>query len=137
MPLFKWHEDYSVGVKKIDDEHKRLVEMLNTAFFAIQDMREQEALPELVDDMRAYAMHHFATEEMFMKHYHYPEAEAHIMKHNDFMVYVATADNALTTVRNLTLDPAKVFKYIADWLREHIMETDKELGRFLVEKGVS
>lgn len=137
MPLFKWHDSYSVGVKKIDDEHKRLVEMLNKAFFAIQDRREQEALPELVDDMCKYAMHHFATEEMLMKLHQYPDAEAHILKHNDFRIYVATADNALTSVRDLALDPDKVFKYVANWLREHIMKPDKELGRFLVEKSVS
>lgn len=136
MPLMRWKDDYSVGVKKIDDEHKELIGMINKIYDSIENMREAELLPELVADMRKYAMHHFASEEMLMKHYQYPEFEAHRKMHNDFMVFAASADSALASGTKSPLNPNNVFKYLANWLLEHILKTDKELGVFLNEKGV-
>ncbi|WP_031478932.1 bacteriohemerythrin [Maridesulfovibrio frigidus] len=135
MPILTWKNDYSVGVKKIDDEHKTLIDMINKAYDSVEAMKEEEILAELVDEMRNYAMTHFATEEMYMKHHKYPHAETHRKQHNEFMIHVASTDNLLSSDKN-EIDPIKVFKYLADWLRNHILITDKKFGAFLNEKGL-
>ncbi|SDK72553.1 hemerythrin [Maridesulfovibrio ferrireducens] len=135
MALLSWNDNYSIGIKKIDNEHKVLIGMINKAYDSIEKMEEQKVLLELISEMRQYAMDHFSTEEMFMKHYTYPETENHRKQHNHFMIYVASADNMMDADNN-ALDPYKVFKYLADWLKNHILVTDKQFGSFLMDKGV-
>ncbi len=135
MSILKWKNEYSVGVEIIDSEHRQLIEMINKAFDSVENMEEDEVLSELVEEMRRYAMTHFATEEKLMREYGYPEAEEHKKQHNDFMITAASSDNMLSN-DNIELEPIKIFKFLADWLRKHILGTDKKLGAFLNEKGV-
>lgn len=135
MPVLSWKKEYSVGVEQIDNEHKQLIEMINKAYDSVEDREEEEVLSELVKEMQQYAKTHFATEAAFMKIHDYPEVESHRLKHNDFMMHAAPAGKKLTS-DGKELDPIKVFKYLADWLTDHIMETDKHLGAFLNEKGI-
>lgn len=135
MPVLTWDESYSVGVRKIDNEHKLLIAMINKAYDSVNDQDDQDALRELADDMRGYAKSHFATEADFMVKYDYPGIEEHRRKHNDFMLHAAPTAKLFSN-EGQDIDPLKVFKYLAEWLSDHIQETDKELGAFLNEKGV-
>lgn len=130
MPILSWKEEFSVGVKKIDDEHKTLVDIINNAYDSVESREEEDVLLELTNKMRKYAMTHFATEERLMDKYEYPYAESHKKEHSDFMIKAASPDNMLGS-EDKEIEPTKVFKYLADWLREHILKTDKKLGDFL------
>ena len=135
MPVLSWKDGYSVGVRSIDDEHKQLLAMINRAYDSVENMEEEKVMMELVEEMRRYAMVHFATEEKMMLQYDYPFSKEHKLEHNDFMIKAASSNNILDTSPK-GIEPVKIFKYLADWLREHIMKTDKKLGEFLNEKGV-
>lgn len=134
MPIIKWKEEYSVGVRIIDKEHKQLISMINRAYDSVENMEEEKVLIELVEDMRKYAMTHFATEEKLMALYKYPHKDEHKQHHNDFMIKAASSDNMLSS--GDSINPIKVFKYLSDWLRHHIFDTDKKFGTFLNEHGV-
>lgn len=136
MPVLKWKEEYSVGVRVIDEEHRLLVEMINKAFGSMENIKEEKVLAELVEEMRRYAMRHFATEEGLMILYAYPLEEEHKMEHSDFMLTAASSDGVLGNDRGV-LDPVSIIKFLADWLQHHILETDMKLGRFLNDQGVS
>ncbi|WP_291327386.1 bacteriohemerythrin [Desulfovibrio sp. UCD-KL4C] len=135
MPLLTWNANYSVGIKKIDDDHKILIEMINKACASIEQMEEQKVLKELVVDMRQYAMKHFSREEELMEQYDYPDSESHKKLHNHFIIYAASLDNMKDSEKEI-LEPIKIFKYLADWLRNHILVTDKKFGAFLIDKGI-
>ncbi|WP_027720539.1 bacteriohemerythrin [Maridesulfovibrio zosterae] len=135
MPILSWKDGYSVGVRSIDDEHKQLLAMINRAYDSVENMEEEKVMIELVDEMRRYAMIHFATEEKMMLQYDYPFSNEHKLQHNDFMIKAASSNNILDSSAS-GVEPVKIFKYLADWLREHILKTDKKLGEFLNEKGV-
>jgi len=134
MPILKWDESYSVGVKVIDDEHRQLIAMINKAYDSVTNMEEDKVLGELVKDMCAYAMSHFATEDSLMNKYGYPAAERHIKMHENFAVKAEALNNLVSSGDKV--EPVKVFKFLADWLRDHILKTDKELGKFLNEQGL-
>jgi hemerythrin len=42
MPLMVWNNRLSVGVKVIDDEHKRLLSLANDLYDAIVDQRKEQ-----------------------------------------------------------------------------------------------
>lgn len=135
MPLLTWTEDYAVGVEKIDSDHKKLIDMINKAYDSSDGEGDDDVvLATLVGDMIEYATTHFATEAELMKEYGYPGAQQHMLEHGDFTARAVISGGTLA--QEWTLDPVKVFRFLADWLNNHIMETDKELGRFLNSKGV-
>lgn len=136
MPLLNWNESYAVGVERIDSEHKQLIDMINKAYDSSESGGDDDdvVLATLVGDMIDYAKTHFATEAELMKQYGYPDATQHILEHGDFTARAVISGGTIS--QEWTLDTIKIFQFLADWLNNHIMETDRELGAYLNSKGV-
>lgn len=128
----EWNEKFSVGVKRMDDEHKVLVGIINKAYDSSELMDAADATFVLLRDMNDYAEKHFATEEEYMRRYGYQPHEPHIQEHALFRKRVA---EALARGRN-GADPYKVFQFLRDWFYNHTMKDDKALGAFLQTRGV-
>jgi len=133
MPIISWTDAYSVGIQQIDDEHKELISIINKAYDASENTSDEATLNELALDLRRYALMHFATETVLMKESGYPDAEEHLRQHKDFTRHTLVT-NSTRSADNRVLDPIKTIKYLSDWLNTHILETDMELAKFLIEK---
>ena len=134
MPLITWKDDFSVGVASIDDQHKKLIDMINRAEKSAMDSNDADELSDLIMDMNAYARSHFAHENQLMETHGYPDAAGHMAMHDAFAKRAMPFQDS--GLDNDALDPVAIFKYLAQWLNKHILETDMELGRFLNERGV-
>lgn len=133
MPLIQWEDRLSVGVEQIDNDHKLIIRMINKAYDSSKV--DHETLQELINDMRTYALNHFATETSLMKKYGYPETDRHLRQHKDFVMR-AVVTSSLDATKDWSLDAVKVFQYLSDWVDNHILVEDKKLGRYLNEHGV-
>jgi hemerythrin-like metal-binding protein len=138
MALFEWDDNLLVGVLEIDDQHQRLVELINLLHDDIissdksgSEKVTQEILEELVD----YTIAHFSIEQYLMDVHKYPESPAHINEHNKFIDKINRFEKDFkekhSNIQQDTLD------FLKDWLYNHIMKVDKEFGKFLNSKGVS
>lgn len=135
MALVAWKEDYVVNVREIDDQHKKLVAMINELHDAMLAKKAKEVLGPLLSKLVAYCASHFATEEKLLKTHGYPEYDDHKEKHEKMTAKVLALQNDWKAGRvNLTLD---VSKFLKDWLDKHILGTDKKYGPFLNGKGVN
>ncbi len=134
MPLLPWTDEYSVGVDQIDTEHMKLIDMINKAYDTAENGNDEVVLSQLVADMLDYATVHFSTEAALMKEYGYPESADHMQEHGDFTAKIVTAGGDPS--QDWSKDPVRVFRFLGNWLTNHILKTDKELGKFLNEKGV-
>ena len=129
-----WKDEYSVGIDSIDQQHKRLVNLINQLHTAVTystgEQFEREALDELVD----YTKTHFTYEEGLMEQNGYPDFEPHKAQHRKMIQKVdavlAEYEKDQDTAMNEALD------YLSDWLINHINGTDKEYSSFLIAKGV-
>lgn len=134
MPLLEWDKSYAIDVKELDDDHKVLVEMLNKAFDASEVEGKTESLPLLVAEMRAYAEMHFHKEEELMAALSYPDKEAHAGMHK---IFRDRAQEFAQAGENWKMsDTIDLLTFLADWLKVHILGTDRKLGTFLKNKGV-
>ena len=66
MAFFDWKENYSVGIAKLDDQHKKLVSFLNDLYSAMKAGKGTDVLDEVLKGMVAYTKTHFVTEENLM-----------------------------------------------------------------------
>jgi hemerythrin len=134
MPLLLWREDYSVGIRIIDSQHKRLVELLNAIYDASRVGKGRDVLGKSLAELVSYTFIHFGTEEDFMMIHGYPDYGAHKAEHEalaqkviDFQREFESGKAALT---------AEVMLFLRDWLNDHILQTDRKIGPFLTSRGV-
>jgi hemerythrin len=135
MALLTWNEKYSVNVREIDDQHKRLLTLVGNLHSAMLEGKGREGLGKVLDGVVAYAASHFAAEERLMKAHGYPEYEEHRTIHTKMTQKVLDIQKQYHQGKvNITLD---TMKFLEDWVAKHIMGTDKKYGPFLNSKGVS
>jgi hemerythrin len=135
MPLFEWNDAlYSVGVKAIDDQHKKLVEMLNELHEAQGRGQSAGVMNQVLSDLIAYADYHFTTEEDFMRNYEYPDYLKHKAKHDALrQTALGLQADFRSGKRAVSIE---LSHFLRDWLAHHIQGTDKQLGVFLNSRGV-
>ncbi len=134
MAFFGWKDEYSVGIKKFDEQHKRIVGYLNELYEAMKGGKGKDALGEVLTGLLEYTRTHFLAEESLMKLYDYPGLDEHRMKHEKMANHVAVLAGKYKS-GELT-SPIQITNFLKDWLGKHIMKTDKEYAPFLKSKGV-
>lgn len=134
MALFDWKDIYSVGIKEIDSQHKMLVNTLNELFEAMRNREVHEVITGIIKSLVDYVGVHFSFEEELMKKYNYPELIIHKKEHTAFVEKVLDFQKK-HQAGNLMLS-LEVMNFLKDWLKNHIMGTDKKYGPFFNNKGV-
>jgi len=126
--LIEFDAQYSVGFDEIDDDHKKLINLINWLNQAVQSMGHAEIAPAL-DELIDYTNWHFRHEERLMQEHQFPELDQHVNEHNVLREKVTAIkmrfENGETEVLN------DVPEFLTAWLIHHIQETDKKLGAFL------
>ena len=134
MALIIWSDSLSVKVKQFDDQHKKLVDMLNQLFDAMKTGKGSQVLGDILKQLIAYTQTHFAAEERLMKQYGYPDFEAHKKEHNTLVVQVLDLQKQFQEGKAVLTQ--NVMTFLRDWLSKHIQGDDKKYGIFFNGKGV-
>lgn len=129
-----WREEYSVGIESLDQDHKKLIALLNqfiTAYdYAMSESYEREAL----DDLISYTKYHFSREEKLMEEYDYPDFTAHQAQHKQMFEQVEFFVELYNKKGHDALD--EISEFLTNWLINHINGTDKEYSQYLIAQGV-
>ncbi|MBF0282950.1 MAG: hemerythrin family protein [Magnetococcales bacterium] len=134
--IITWNASLSCGVTDIDEDHKKLVSMINRLGGAVLSADPQEVLQEILRELVQYVVFHFDREEEYMQEYDYPRFEQHQAQHRQLL------DQAQEFVELLGSRPTQeLWQQLGDtlraWLVVHIEGEDHELGAFLVNQGLS
>lgn len=128
-----WKDEYSVGIKSIDDDHRKLLSLINNLQTAIHyhtgDVFEKQALNELVD----YTKYHFTREEDLLRQADYPDFDAHKAEHTRMINKVEDFLDAYNQRGHDALQD--IADFLKNWLIEHINGTDKAYSHHLISKG--
>jgi hemerythrin-like metal-binding protein len=109
-------------VPKIDQEHKKFIEIINLVISSKQ-MKSRETL-SILRHMTRYALEHFKTEETFMIQHKYQEYQSHKKEHHDFsMKVVGFCKRVANRDHHITDD---LIEYLQKWFVGHVLETDKK-----------
>ena len=134
MSLIVWSDKLSVGIKEIDDQHMRLVAIINELHDAMAVGHGKDVLAKVLDELVRYTVYHFSTEERLMRVYDYVDHVAHEKEHKDLVQTAAELQKAVHEgTSSLTL---ATMHFLRDWLNHHILGSDLKLGRYLHSKGV-
>ena len=135
MEIVIWSEQFSVGVRELDQQHQQLIKLLN---ILISKQGTTNTHSETVSDtlmaMTRYAQTHFKTEERLMEAYGYPGLEDQKMQHRDFRK--KTVGFSTATTFGIDQVPEDLLTYINNWLVHHILEEDMAYKAFFKDEGV-
>lgn len=135
MALISWSDSLSVKVKQFDDQHKKLVDMVNQLFDAMKAGKGNQVMGDILKSLIQYTQTHFAAEERIMKQYGYPDFEAHKKEHNALVMQVLDLQKQFQEGKAVLTQ--NVMTFLRDWLSKHIQGEDKKYGVYLNGKGVS
>lgn len=124
---------FSVGVDAFDDQHRKLIDMINRLGRQLDRPKHKESV-DLMHELIQYAMEHLEEEESLMRIHNYPELASHFEEHRKFRAKVVTFCADLKKNERETV--AEAWQYLQDWLIHHILHTDRLYTAFFNEHGV-
>ena len=131
--LFEWHEEYSVGVGVLDEQHRHIFQLLNRLHEAVLLDQGHAALGELLDELMVYLRWHFAAEELMMQAFGFPEALTHELDHERQLRVLLELREQYAAGGEQLVTP--LLEYLGSWLIRHILTTDRHYCAFFVERG--
>ncbi len=134
MALLTWSDKFSVNVKQFDDQHKKLIDIVNRLHDAMKVGKGKEVLGEVLNALITYTQTHFAAEEKLMKGNNYPAYEQHKKEHNQLVMQVLDVQKQFQGGVALS---QPVMSFLKSWLENHIQGTDRQYGPFFNQKGVA
>jgi hemerythrin len=134
--MLEWTHELSVGVDRLDDQHKRWLEIINDLERALSagpnsSARSSAALGQMID----YTRVHFVAEEELMVQTGYSDYENHKALHAGFVEQLVEITSAL---KEGDAASAKLLVGVArKWFVGHILVIDKQYAEHFEEHGVS
>lgn len=132
MNVLNWSNLFSVGVRRIDEQHRILIDLLNRLGGA--DKNDPELRARVLSELLGYVERHFAFEENLMREHAYADADAHVQAHQDLAAQVQRMVERQGGDDPVSIDALTLF--LRQWLVGHILQTDRRLGAALNRAGV-
>ncbi len=125
--VFVWNERYETGLDVVDQQHRRLVELLNQLGELYSREGTLEELLSVFDELAAYAVYHFQTEEKLMAEMDVSagHADPHRTAHANFVGQVRDARSLVE--QNPAQAIGKLLTFLTRWLIQHILGVDRRM----------
>lgn len=134
MSLITWDNSLSVNIKEIDEQHQKLIGLINDLHSAMLKGRSKEVLQEVIDGVIKYTSYHFGTEEKYFEKYNYADTQKHKEEHQNF---VNTVNDFLQKFKAGTAFLSiEIMEFLKNWVTNHINGTDKKYTQFFNSKGL-
>ncbi len=134
MEKIIWNEIYSVHVRALDEQHQKLIKLINTFIQLSKVSVNSEEISDALTEMTEYAHYHFNEEEQYLLKYNYSGYQSHRKEHREFKRKVA--DLCVDVIQNKATIPLEIHKFLFDWCTNHIFKSDMEFGRFFKGKNI-
>jgi len=134
MAVLTWDNKYSVKVKEMDEQHIKLIGMINNLHDMMKTGKSKEFVAPLLKDMLAYGKEHLSKEEAYMKKYNYPGYDKQREQHVEFVNKIVDLQDKYEK-GNLLLS-MEILKFLNTWFVNHICNMDAQYATFFNEKGL-
>ena len=130
MEAFQWNACFTTGLNDVDEQHRRLVDLINRFGSQIlsQDGESDTSLEPVFAELTDYARYHFAEEEAMMgaAQLDLRHVAQHRANHASFLDDVTQLHNSAIGNR----DAAKyLLQFLTHWLAYHILGSDQVMAR--------
>lgn len=132
MDIFKWRESYETGVSVMDEQHQKLIELINKLYRVMRDRESEASVKDVLEEMNTYAEQHFAEEEKLLKENNYPGYDKHIALHQSYREKLKELMGESTFEGKEQMK--ETYTFLRQWWMEHIVGEDKKYGEFIASE---
>jgi hemerythrin len=125
----QWKDEYSVGIKEIDAQHKELVSHFCRIDEAIDANHDWSEIHLLIIELRNFASFHFEFEEAMMRLFGYSELKSHAEAHVEFFAKLSVIEKS-TIIEEIKSETVSL---LFDWLFSHIISTDQAFATYVLK----
>ena len=129
-------DEFLTGIQFIDEEHTKLLEIINRLYEVSHDEFIPDKFDYIVDvikELQAYTKYHFNHEEEFMKSINYKRLFSQLVSHHDFIDHLDAIDlESVDVAQDEYIN--KLLNYLYDWLINHICGSDKLIAQSIAEQ---
>lgn len=125
--MFEMKDEFLTGIDMIDDEHRELFRIAQSAMDLYQNefvADKYDHIVEILEELKAYTVKHFADEEAYMESIHYKRLFSQKIEHDAFIEKLNEYNlDEIDENQNETI--LDLLNFLNDWLVNHILEQDK------------
>lgn len=131
METIKWDKSFSVGVDVLDQQHQKIIEIINELLEHDEISVRSETLSHLLHQLTQYAHEHFMTEEAILEKYGYNGLIQQKKDHKEYRLKVVNF--CMDTVDHKKSVPLDLQEFILNWWKDHILIDDMSYKTFFEE----
>lgn len=136
VPLtIEWSDDLIIGHADIDDEHKKIIEVVNIIAHAIS-VKNIDKCSQMLTAFIQLAKNHFAAEEKILLDNEYPDVKSHSEYHQILLVKAQNILNLCVGAEENDQLHAH-FNELVEFLTHDILKGDLDFAPFLADKGLT
>ncbi len=128
-PLMEWSAALATEHHLIDEQHQQMITLLNDLHSTLTQTGQSDELPRQLEALCDFTMEHFATEERLMAHLNYPHLERHRIQHDRLAAQAQELNHRCQCGQQLLC--SDVTEQLREWMLDHFLGEDRELGLFL------
>jgi len=126
----QWSKTYETGNVNVDGQHKEIFRLVQHVLDADAFSSRNEKIETAMGFLSEYAVRHFTSEEALMKESQYPDYDRHKAQHDNFVKEIINIVNRFKKEGDTTSINETINNFVVSWLKEHIMDSDKDLAEF-------
>lgn len=132
---FAFTDKYKVGIELIDNEHRRLFEIIADVDKLIHEELLHDKYDEimrLLGELKDYTEFHFEDEEALMERINYPQLDIQRRAHSAFIerlvgINLSELDDMDDNQQEYLTE---LLSFLQNWLINHILKSDKLIGEY-------
>jgi len=136
MEKIIWNDQFSVGITKMDAQHKKIIRIFNRLVDNAQANAGSAKVSEALGEMVEYASEHFKCEEQLLRDHEHPDLERQHTEHMEFRRQAG--EFCLRASKGDEETTHDLIDYLHGWWTNHILYEDKKYMALLEEeRGMS
>lgn len=133
MSYLQWSDKYSLNVAEIDEQHKKLVNLVNAMYDAMHAGTGRDMIGTVIAEFVEYTDYHFKAEEQLLRRYGYPDYEEHKELHDALSRKAQNFKDAFDSGN--APSTIEVMLLLTNWLNMHILEEDRKYKPYAENKA--
>jgi len=140
VEVFPWNNNFNTGIEVIDQQHKKLVDIINRLARSLAKEAPALETDSLLNELFEYAEYHFSSEEHEWKKGFENDAflKLHQESHQSFIENTSNIKKRFLNDRSHDVQN-EILQFLINWLTHHILEDDMTMAKTLhaVVSGLS
>ena len=133
MVLWEWKDEYELKIDKLDEHHKKFLDVINLLIKITENRSCEEEISLIFFRLVYYVENYFVDEEIYLKEYNSANLKQHKEEHNKFIKEIVKfqkeyQDNDKTVCLRL-------LKYLQNWFKVHILDYDREAVKLILDES--